>query len=281
MCKNQNKYKLSDEEHKKRYKTIEKRVFGKKYNVDSPIAVVVGGQPGSGKSLLIEQGILEIGEENTVVINGDEYRKFHSRSKEILQKDELDYAFYTDADVRDWTKSLFDKAIDEKFNLVFEGTMRTKTICDTLKRLKEKGFEVRVKAMSVNGLESYLSTLIRYEEQKNADGHGRITPSKSHSEAYTGMLDTLEEIEKQGYFDSLEIITRAGERVYFHNSSGVDNSKYNLGIKETLIKSREEQLPSLEKVKEQLEWLTKSKVSRGEEPYDISEILNMLDEKQK
>lgn len=281
MSKDPNKYKLSNEEHEQRYNTIEKRVFDKKSNYNFPIAIVVGGQPGSGKSILIEQVIIELDKNEVVVINGDEYRKYHSKSKEILKNDEMDYAFYTDADVRDWTKRLFDKAINEKYNLVFEGTMRTDTICETLKRLKEQGFEVRVKAMSVNGLESYLSTLRRYEEQKNSDGHGRITPAKSHRDAYEGMLDTLEKIEKQGYFDTLEIFTRKKEVVYYNNNKEVKSKYKGLGIRETLDKSRKEQEPSIEEVKEELEWLIKSKRNRGEEPYNIGEILYVLDEKRR
>lgn len=280
MDKDPNKYKLSQEEHEHVYKIIEKDVFEDKVSSEFPIAVIVGGQPGSGKSVLIEKGREEIGKDKSVEINGDEYRKYHPKVREILKNDEVDYAFYTDADVRDWTKILFDKAIDEKYSLVFEGTMRTKTICETLKRLKEQGFQVRIKAFSVNGLESYLSTLRRYEIQKNADGHGRITPAKSHRDAYEGMLDTLEEIEKQGYFDTLEIVTRKEEIVYYNDKKEVKSKYEGLGIRETLIKSRKEQEPSIEEVKEELEWLIKSKVRRGEAPYDIGEILKILDEKQ-
>ncbi len=281
MSKDPNKYKLSDEEHEEVYGMIEHKTFVGKPHYDFPIAIVLGGQPGAGKSSLIRRSTEELGYNKVVVINGDEYRRYHPKSKEIMNNDEGDYAFYTDADVRDWTKRLFEKAINDKHNLIFEGTMRTTAICDTLKRLKRQGFEVRVKALSVSGLESYLSTLRRYEEQKNADGHGRITPSKSHADAYEGMIKTLEEIEKQGDFDSLEIVTRSGDTVYYNDKKEVKSKYDGLGIRETLIKSRQEQVPSLEQVKEQLEWLTKSKVNRGEEPYDIGEILEMLDEKQR
>jgi len=43
------KYKLSEEEHNKIYKEIEKEVFVNSTPQDEPIAIIVGGQPGCGK----------------------------------------------------------------------------------------------------------------------------------------------------------------------------------------------------------------------------------------
>ena len=40
------KYKLSEEEHNKIYKEIEKEVFVNSTPQDEPIAIIVGGQPG-------------------------------------------------------------------------------------------------------------------------------------------------------------------------------------------------------------------------------------------
>lgn len=55
---------------------------------------------GCGKSTLIRKSKTEFENGNVVIINGDEYRRYHPKSEEILGKSEEDYAFYTDADVR-------------------------------------------------------------------------------------------------------------------------------------------------------------------------------------
>lgn len=274
MEKNQNKYKLSQERHDKIYRILEKDTFDNKKPVDFPIAVVLGGQPGSGKLILIDDALREFKDDNVVIINGDEYRKVHPHYTEILNKYEEDMAFYTDVDVRTWTSDLFSKAINDKFNLIFEGTMRTERICETLKKLKEKGFFVKVKALAVNGVESILSTIERYEIQKSVDGYGRITPADSHRLAYYGMINTLESIEKQECFDTLEILTRDGEMIYYNNLSQKEiYSKYDMSIGESLKKSREEQKTSDEQVTKRLLDINRFRIQRGEEPIYLEEIL--------
>lgn len=280
MQKDINKFKLSQEKHDKIYRLLESQIFGGKTGCQSPIAYVLGGQPGAGKSILINSAKEEIDDDNVVIINGDEYRRIHPSSKEILKEYEEDYAFYTDTDVRVWTSDLFEKAIKDKYNLIFEGTMRTNRICDTLKRLKNDGFIVNVKVLSVNGIDSIISTMERYEAQKSLEGHGRITPSESHRLAYYGMLDTLEEIENKKCFDTLEISTRDKEIIYYNDLSKNNVfSKYNLGVRDTLIKSREDLKPSMEEVEMRLNNISKSRKNRGEEPLEINDIIDKINEK--
>lgn len=53
-----------------------------KFTVDNPIAYILGGQGGAGKSTL-HQLFTEVNQGNIVIINGDEYRRYHPRYKEI------------------------------------------------------------------------------------------------------------------------------------------------------------------------------------------------------
>ena len=279
MEKDENRFKLSKEDHELIYKLIEKQVFKGKNTSNAPIATVLGGQPGSGKFILINESKSEFEEEDIVIINGDEYRRMHPKCKEILRENEEDFAFYTDADVRIWTARIFDKAINDKYNFIFEGTMRNNRICDTLKRLKENGFYVKVKALSVNGIDSSISTIERYEAQKRIEGHGRMAPTKSHKAAYYGMLDTLKDIENESCFDELKIFNRNKELIYFNNLKEKNiYSKYNLGIYETLIKNRDEIKPSMKNIEERLNKISEIKKSRGEELIKIEDILKNIEE---
>ena len=280
MDKDINKFKLNQETHDSIYKLLENQIFNNKKSCDFPIAVVLGGQPGAGKAVLIDNAKKEFDDNNVVIINGDEFRRMHPNLDEILEYAEEDYAMYTDADVRVWTSDLFEKAINDKYNIIFEGTMRTNRICDTLKKLKDNGFFIELKILAVNGIDSLISTMERYEKQKNAEGYGRITPSDSHRNAYYGMLDTLEDIESQKCFDTLEISTRNGDIVYYNDlKQNKIFSKYDLGIRDTLIKSREELKPSMEEVEKRLNNISKSRENRGEEPLQIDNIIEKINSK--
>ena len=280
MDKDINKFKLNQETHDYIYKLLENQIFNNKKSCDFPIAVVLGGQPGAGKSVLIDNAKKEFDDNNVVIINGDEFRRMHPNLDEILEYAEEDYAMYTDADVRVWTSNLFEKAINDKYNIIFEGTMRTNRICDTLKKLKDNGFFIELKILAVNEIDSIISAMERYEKQKNAEGYGRITPSDSHRNAYYGMLDTLEDIESQKCFDTLEISTRNGDIVYYNDlKQNKIFSKYDLGIRDTLIKSREELKPSMEGVEKRLNNISKSRENRGEEPLQIDNIIEKINSK--
>ncbi len=133
-------YKLKRALHEKIYEAIEKEVLGDSTAVDHPRVVITGGQPGSGKSSLLERSKADFADGNVVVINGDELRSFHPRVIEILRLDERRFAELTDPDVRAWTKKLFDRAIQLKRNIIFESTMREAApILQTMTRLRKQG----------------------------------------------------------------------------------------------------------------------------------------------
>jgi predicted ABC-type ATPase len=240
-------YKLDLKTHDTIFKFISKKIFENKFPVQNPTIVILGGQPAAGKSDLIKLSEKEFTNNNVVKINGDEFRKFHPNSKEILKNHDKDYAKLTEPDVRTWTKDLFDKAIDKKYNIIFEGTMRTDQICDTIKNLKDKGFNVIVRALAVNELNSRAAIYQRYINQIQQFGGGRFTERASHDAAYSGMLNTLQRIENERKYDKLEIYKRNGDLVY--NSVEGDSKT---GVVDSIIKTRNEPW-SLDKYKKFLE----------------------------
>lgn len=263
------RYKLPADVHEYLYNELKSECLRGKSPVQRPTAIILGGQPGAGKTILIREALRDFKDGNVVVINGDEFRKAHPSVEDILRSHEEDLAYYTDVDVREWTKHIFSSAIEEKYNIIFEGTMRTNAICNTLRKLKEQGYRVIVRALSVNGVESILSTFERYEAQRAEKGHGRATPRVSHKEAYYGMLDTLEEIEELGCYDSLEVSTREGEVVYFRGPNTYF-SKYNTGIRESVELSRREQRVPSNEVRHRVERISNARVARGLEPLNFN-----------
>ena len=52
---------------------------------ENPSAILLGGQPGAGKSHGTQEVIKEL-ENNVIVINGDEFRKYHKHYNELYNK---------------------------------------------------------------------------------------------------------------------------------------------------------------------------------------------------
>jgi hypothetical protein len=208
-------WKLDDSQHRRTYGRIERESFGDSQPVDNPQVVITGGQPGSGKSKLLEQSRELFPDGNVVVINGDDLRNFHPQAKELLKQDDNKFAERTDPDCREWTKKLFERAIETKRNIVFESTMREAgPISKTMKRLRASGYHLTAKVVATHERFSTTGIFRRYEEQKAAKGYGRWSELSSHDAGYEGMPKTVEYIEKHGLVDRLEVFSRSGVLLY-------------------------------------------------------------------
>lgn len=225
-------YKLSKETHEIILNLILQDTFDGVETEENPIIYILGGQPGAGKSSLIEKDLSELPIQ-PVVINGDEFRKYHPQAQEIYEQHPDKFAEYTDADVRDWTQKIFSHAIENRTNIIFEGTMRTNAICETIKKLKNKGYYVNIQALAVPKLDSRLSIYGRYETQMEYDTVARFVSKESHDAAYNGMLNTLNQIEKEGLYDYLSIHTRKGEIIFQSSINAPKN-----GVVDAVIKYR-------------------------------------------
>lgn len=211
-------YKLNDTDHEKVYKQLESDLLASGSSSETPTAVILGAQPGAGKTLFIDlaKNTIFQGKEH-VTIDDDSYRYMHPQARDILLRDDKKFAERTDPDVRIWTKRLFDAAIASKRNIIFEGTMRNKgPIMDTIKNLREKGYKVHVIALAVRAEISRGGIVERYEKQKEQSpiGCGRWTNPNTHEEAYKNMPDTLRAIEKESPIESITVYNRAQEELY-------------------------------------------------------------------
>lgn len=214
-------YKLDERQHERIYKRIERAAFAGTSKTDNPRVVITGGQPGSGKSKLLEQSRESFPDRNVVVINGDDLRNYHLKRREILRADDKRFAERTDPDSRKWTKRLFDRAIESHRNIVFESTMREAVpISDTMKRLREEGYSLTAKIVATNEKVSKTSIYRRYEEQKASKGFGRWTDEASHDAGYKGMPETVDYIEQNKLVDRLEVYNRQGDLIWSNDLKG-------------------------------------------------------------
>ena len=70
----------TNEEFEKEARRIIKYLTAGKNQSDSPKAVLLGGQPGAGKTKLEE--LVNI-KENFISVNGDEFRKYHPKYEQL------------------------------------------------------------------------------------------------------------------------------------------------------------------------------------------------------
>lgn len=206
------KYKLSEEEHNKIYKEIEKEVFVNSTPQDEPIAIIVGGQPGCGKGGVIAytKNQVEANGKCIILITTDEYKPYHPNAIEIARKYPTEYVEIVEKDAGPWTGSIMKKAIDDKHNFIFEGTLKNDRILDRIQELKQNGFNVTVRVLAVPRLESLLTVHERYEKQMEVLTYGRLISIEHHNKAYDGIPAVVDKIEKSGLC-TVEVYLRGDE----------------------------------------------------------------------
>lgn len=223
------KYKLSEEEHMEIYKQIEQEVFGRVAPDSKPVAIIVGAQPGAGKGSIISYSKkqMEMEGKDIVIISTDEYKPYHPNAIEMSKKYPTEYIEIVEQDAGDWTSKVMKKAIEEKYNFIFEGTLKNDRILRRIEELKENGFEVVVRTLAVSKLESLISIHERYESQIENMGWGRLVSVEHHNRAYDGIPAVIDKIEKSKLCTT-EVFIRGEEisspkKVY---SSKEDSNKY-------------------------------------------------------
>ena len=217
MALNADQHRLKEADHKALFeRVIIPCLFENAQTMSRPVAIIFGGQPGSGKSAALELAERELESRGGCIkIIGDELRDFHPEFRKLLQFDDKTAAFYTDRDTGQWVEKAIAHAKELRTNIVIEGTMRdSDKVAQTMQSLRAVGYEIDARALAVNGMLSLQGILQRYENQKADRGIGRMTTPEAHEAAYDGMPITLERIELEKLADRITLYRRGGLAIY-------------------------------------------------------------------
>lgn len=222
------RYKLTNEEHDEIQQAILRIWFDDKFPVENPKAIIDIAPPASGKTGLNGFGKDQFFDNNVVIINSAEFKPFHPKVDEIARLYPQYFTKITDQESNTWTSTLFDEALKNGYNVIFEGTGRNARILETIKNKMQK-YHVTVRGMAVNELNCLISILERYEFQVKAKGWGRLVTLDHFYETYNAMPQTIDEIEKSKVVDSVEVYKRGNipsQPIKIYDSTEVEMGRF-------------------------------------------------------
>lgn len=211
-----NEYELTQEESKRIFDDeIAPYIFEGLEPVSDPKFILVGGQPGSGKTELVVYSRVLLGK-NSILVDGDLLRRFHPSYEEIYQRYGADASFYTHPDCARWSIMAIKHAREKGYNVILENTLRRPTICDTIELFAKRGYEIIVKIMVVSDIESKLGLFQRYFDALSVKEHSAITPRYNsvlnHNECCMALPNTIDMVQKQN-LSSIEFYRRSTENI--------------------------------------------------------------------
>ena len=125
---------------------------------DQLTAYLLAGQPGAGKTVLSSY-IAGLFNGNIILINGDEYRRYHPNYRNLYDAYGAEFVKTTSLFSSSVTEMCIDELSERRYNLIIEGTDRTYDVPKkTSKQLAPKGYSVEIAVIAVRPEVSLLST---------------------------------------------------------------------------------------------------------------------------
>jgi len=177
---------------------------------ENPIVYFLGGQSGAGKSKLKDR----IGKEN-LVIDVDEFRKYHPNYFGLYKKYGKDSAKYTHNFASAVADELVKKSIENKVDVIVDGTLKSiKTPKERAEEYKKNGYSLEINIVVVKPEKSFLSNLMRYEELVEEKKIPRLAPKEIHDECVKNFPITVSELYKLKVFDDIKLYDREKNCIY-------------------------------------------------------------------
>lgn len=185
---------------------------------EKPIAVFIVGQPGAGKSTIINS--LE-NKDQFIFIDADQYRNLYDDVNNLKNKDIYEYLNQSGKVSGKTVEYLIDDFSNQKYNLLIEGTLRNPDVpVHTAELLNNKGYTSNMNVMAVKPEESKLSTIDRYltlEEQKiniDKDTLARPVDPKIHDTIAKNLPENLKKVAESNQFNTISIYTRNDGKIF-------------------------------------------------------------------
>ena len=179
-----------------------------------PQAFLLGGQSGAGKTTL--HGLIqERFKHNVIVVNGDGFRSYHPRYRQLDKEYGPESVGYTAPWAGAMTEAVVDSLSTVGYNLAVEGTLRTAEVpTKTAMLLRERGYSVYLAVMAVKPEISLISCQIRYEQMRIAGTVPRATDPAHHNLIIKQIVSNLAQLERSSLFEGVYLVNRAKEVLY-------------------------------------------------------------------
>lgn len=186
-------------------------IFAGAVSSDHPVVLIVGGQPGAGKTAGVVSAQQMYPDERFVPIIGDDYRSYHPQYEDLVDHDPIRMPNVTQTVSGPFVAMALDHAIDQGISVSLEGTFRDpQMVTATAARFKAAGFAVHAVVLAVPPAQSLLSTVDRYVGAIENGYPARWTPVTAHDAALAGIPTTVQELGAHHAVDRVTVVHRDG-----------------------------------------------------------------------
>ena len=195
------------------YQGIKSTIIKGKRPVPEPVAIVLGGQPGSGKSNIYKFANQRFNG-NIVEIDCDKFRKYHPKSDEY-SLEPYTYGEKTNPLISEISDRLVKELSDDKYNMIIESPMKSTHKAFWVHELTTpKGYTVEAHIMATPKDTSWQGVNQRFLWQLENGEQARIVPPAVHDLTVEHIADAAQEISTSGKMANMYVFQRDGSIIY-------------------------------------------------------------------
>ncbi|ELP69952.1 zeta toxin family protein [Streptomyces turgidiscabies] len=179
---------------------------------DQPVAVLIGGPPGSGKSTVCQvlKAVLDR-RGGAVLIGRDLYKTDHPAYRSLLHSDDRTAGVRVRPDVLRWQAEVEEYVRGHRFDALVETPAVDP---EQARAYREAGYRVEVVVLAEAQAVTQLSILERYLAQVAENGAGRYVSWGNHDQVARRLPESLEVIETEQLADRVMVVQRDLQVLY-------------------------------------------------------------------
>ncbi|TDO52525.1 zeta toxin [Kribbella sp. VKM Ac-2527] len=207
-----------------------------------PMAVLIGGQPGAGKSTTQDLVQRALGADTTASYDFDDNAAAHPRYRAILRTGGLD----AHRDVHEsLPPDLHRRCLDHlrtgetQYDVVASAPLQwDEGAKPWVDGFAGEGYRVAVVYVATNDANSLLGVANRYQQAKDDNGVGRWVAPRLHDSAYRGVPDAAHALESQAYVDDIYVVDRDGNVLFENHRKDDGTMEHPEGARDAIIAER-------------------------------------------
>lgn len=206
------------------FNVISERLSRGKIGSKEPRLAIIVGQPGAGKSTIVNQIAETFGNKNVpLIIDMDELRIYHPFDREIFSAHPFLYDDITGRAAGKWNSRLLDMARQNKYETIYQTTLAKKFFAEKIiQEYGSQGYEVSLHCLSVPSKLSILGIYNRFENSFTTGETPRWVDIPYHDIAYVEFPVNAQDFEKSLPLSAVMAYRRDGKIIYNNERNDAD-----------------------------------------------------------
>ncbi|WP_328902034.1 zeta toxin family protein [Streptomyces sp. NBC_00441] len=197
---------------------------------ENPNVLFIGGTPGSGKTTAQDTLLSRLGRTDSFSLDGDELILQHPQAERLHREGEFTGAYLASEALKGhwWSRAARLLRMQRLDTVISAPLAGPQWAIKRITEFRRADFQVGVAFVATHKALSLQGVVDRYHRNRQLYGYGRWIPPQWHDAAYSGVLDTADQIDALRAADTIYVARRDG--TLLHTNQLSPKGAWSLGL---------------------------------------------------